>query len=49
MPTDLYISEDLLLATSQKTEPQIAKLKAAKQAGTNCIFSFRSLSRKPAS
>ena len=32
-PSDVYISEDLSPATLQKREPQIPKLKAAKQAG----------------
>ena len=31
--TSLYISEDLSPATLQKREPQIPKVKAAKQAG----------------
>ena len=37
-PTDLYISEDLSPATLQKREPQIPKLKAAKQVGKIAYF-----------
>ena len=37
-PTDLYISENLSPAISQKREPQILRLKAAKQAGKIVYF-----------
>lgn len=37
-PSDVYISEDLSPATLQKREPQIPKLKAAKQAGKIAYF-----------
>ena len=37
-PSDIYISEDLSPATLQKREPQIPKLKAAKQAGKIAYF-----------
>lgn len=37
-PADVYISEDLSPATLQKREPQIQKLKAAKQAGKIAYF-----------
>ena len=37
-PADVYISEDLSPATLQKREPQIQKLKAAKQAGEIAYF-----------
>ena len=37
-PADVYISEDLSPATLQKREPQIQKLKAAKQAGKIAHF-----------
>ena len=37
-PIDVYISEDLSPATLQKREPQIPKLKAAKQAGKIAYF-----------
>ena len=45
--TSLYISEDLSPATLQKREPQIPKVKAAKQAGLDrLIISDKSASEQ---